>query len=280
MQPWIRLYFASVTRSAKRNSAKGRSSALANHATSACKSEELLLSTHVARRSEELVERREQLRSERAEHEEALEQVHALLDLCEWAAKAIDEIAEQQAELDRLKSLQAEAASLEEESRALEAAVAQNRSLANRLEEPLAVEERLSASERQIEVSADRLKRLPAELEQAQHKLGEEQARLEQARALEPKYLRRYKLPSQEEQAAAVAQAEREMEAASSIREEASRQLAEQQAILTASQDAGALRRRIEGATGARRAAGHGRPGTGTTRRRSAGDRGSGSRSR
>ena len=210
-------------------------------------SEELLLSTHVAGRSKELVGRREQLRSEQAEQEETLEQVHALLDLGAWAAKAIDEIAEQRAELDRLKSLQAEAASLEEESRELEATVARNRSLGNRLEEPLAVEERLRASERQIEAATDRLKQLPEELERGQRKLGEEQARLEQARVLEPKYLRRYRLPSQEEQGSAVAQAEREMDAASSIREEASRQLAEQQAILTASQDAGALRRRLKG---------------------------------
>jgi hypothetical protein len=210
-------------------------------------SEELLLPTHVARRSKELVERREQLRSDHAEREAALEQVHALLDLCEWAAKASDEIADRQAELDRLKSLRAEIASVQEESRELEAAVARNRSLRNQLEEPMAVEERLSGSEREIEATTDRLEHLPDDLERLQRKLDDEQGWLEQARALEPKYLRRYKLPSQEEQAAAVAQAERETDAASSIREEASRQLAEQQAILSASQDAGALRRRLKG---------------------------------
>ena len=212
--------------------------------------DELLLPTHVARRSEELVARKEELKAEQAAQEEALRRVEALISLSDWAAEAGDEIAEQQAVFERLRSIDTETSEAEQSLAELERAVARDRALRTQLEEPTEVEERLGTTEATLATTKERIEQLPEELQRAEGRLKEEESKLERARELGPRYLRRRELPSEAEQAEAVRQAEREMEAAASVRDEASQQLAEQEKLLDASREAGAVRRRLKGLPG------------------------------
>lgn len=77
--------------------------------------------------------------------------------------------------------------------------------------------------------------------------LKAEQERLGQVRELEPLHTRRRELPSQSQQEAAVGRAERDMRAATSVRDEAGQQLADQDQILEAARQTGTFRRRLKG---------------------------------
>lgn len=209
--------------------------------------EDLLLSTHVSRRSEEILARRKELEESRAEKGIDLKALERLIVLCEWVPGAESEIAEKERELGALHSVEAEASAAELRWQELDQAAESDRELRKRAGEAVVVADRFDETRRRVADSETELERLAKAVMDTGIDLKSEQKRLDQVRELEPLRSRRRELPSHSQQEGAIAQAEREMRAATSVRDEASQQLAEQEQILEAARQTGALRRRFKG---------------------------------
>lgn len=210
-------------------------------------SENLLLSTHVNRRSEEMVARRKELEGSRAEKGNDLKALERLIELCEWVPAAELEIAEKEQELEALHSIEADAVEAERRWQELDQAAESNRELRKRAAEAVVVAERFAETRRRVADTETELQRLAEAVRDTAIDLKAEQERLHQVRELEPLHKRRRELPSYSQQEGAVARAEREMRAAASVRDEASQQLAEQDQVLEAVRQMGTLKRRLKG---------------------------------
>jgi hypothetical protein len=207
--------------------------------------EDLLLSTHVRRRSEEMVARRTELEASRAEKGAEFKAVERLIDLCEWVSTADSEIAAKEQELEALHSFEAEAVEAERRCRKLDEATESNRELRRRATDAVVVSARFDETVRRASEVQTELQRLSEAVMGTVMELTAEQERLGQVRELEPLYKRRRELPSKSQQEAVVVRAEREMRAATSVRDEASQQLSDQEQILVAARQTGTLRRRL-----------------------------------
>ena len=207
---------------------------------------ELLLPTHVNRRSEEMIARRKELEASQAERGINLKALERLVELCQWVPAAESEIAQKERELAALHSTQAEAVEAERRWHELEQAAESDRESRRRAAEAVVVAERHEEARQRVVEAEIELQRLAEAVSDTTRELETEQARLEQMHQLEPLHERRRELPSHSQQAGALVQAEREMRAATSVRDEASRQLAEQEEVLAAAQQRGALRRRLK----------------------------------
>ncbi len=209
--------------------------------------EDLLLSTHVHRRSEEMVARREQLEASRAEKGIQLKALERLIELCVWVPTAKAEIAEKEHQLATLHGIEAEAVAAERRWQELDREAESNRELRKRAAEAVVVLDRSEDTHRHVGEAETELQRLAEAVMEAAVDLQAERDRLDQVRELEPLHERRRELPTYSEQERAVARAEREMRAATSVREEASQQLVKQEQVLDAAQQTGTLRRRLKG---------------------------------
>jgi hypothetical protein len=167
--------------------------------------------------------------------------------LCEWVSTAELEISAKQQELDALHSIEADAVEAERRWRELNEPAENNRELPKRAADAAVVSERFDKTVRRVAEVETELERLAEAVLSMATDLKAEHERLGQVRELEPLHQRRRELPSQSQQSAAVSRAEREMRAATSVRDEASQRLADQEQILEAARQTGTLRRRWKG---------------------------------
>lgn len=211
------------------------------------KTEDLLLSTHVERRSAEMVARRKVLETSRAEKSLDLKASKRLIELCEWIPAGESEIAAKGQDLEALHSVEAEAVEAERCWQKLDEVAKSNRELRNPASEAVVIAERFNETRWRLAGIETELQRLGEVITDTTIDLKVEQERLDQARELEPLHMRRKELPSYSQQEGEVARAEREMRAVTSVRDEASQQLTEQEQVLEAARQTGALRRRLKG---------------------------------
>lgn len=209
--------------------------------------EDLLLSTHIHRRSSELIAKRDDLKAERDARNTERKTVERLIDLCEWIPMAEFEILEMEQELEAIQSLESEAAETERRWRELTEVVESKRALRKASSEALAVSKRLDDTTTQLAETETRSQQLTRVRADAASQLEAARGRLELARELEPLSKRRSQLPARSAQVTTVIRAEREMQAVKEVRDEAGQELVEQEQMLAAAQRAGALRRRLKG---------------------------------
>lgn len=159
---------------------------------------ELLLQTHIDRRSHELVARWERLTLERENIEKQIKRLSRLIDLCEWVEEAQQDIQSLASDLDALLCLEKllEEVSLELEQLLSrrdfqEISVREARRCAAEIDQLAMVESRIHETEAKINIIKQSLQALTKELTNAR-------LILEKSEEIEPSRLRLLQLPSED----------------------------------------------------------------------------------
>jgi hypothetical protein len=160
---------------------------------------ELLLSTHVDRRSAELVERRDQAEADREVAVRRVTEVSRLVDIAEWIEVSAADIAQMQVELERVHDLEASASEIREEANRLGAHRTVHEQRAQAAHEAIDVTGELATCasslaeiESEVDTTTDAVKQLTDAVSSAS-------AELETAQRLEPLRTRLDALPSSHE---------------------------------------------------------------------------------